>query len=557
MSDLAGALGLGWRPNFSRQSLLDALPLVAICLIPVLLYLPFLAAPFERDEGVYATVAQGLLDGRVPYRDLFDNKPPLVYGWYAFSFILFGEHVVAPRLIASLLLSLTTLSLFGQARMIFPRGVAYLAAGLFALSTGLPFVALHANTEAYMLLPLVTSLAAFTVGLRNSRLRPEGWASARWFLLAGALGGLAMMTKQVAVWNLLALAAVSTWWRWRLGDTGWRMGQPALSLLVGAAVTTAVVAAPFAANGALGDLLYANVLYNWLYVQVPTYGQRLANVANGTLFFVVLAAPLVAAAVAGLFTVMRTKGRPVYIVLIVWAVASVVGVASGGRFFPHYFLQLLPAMAVLAALVIYDRFTNRDIRRIGKPALALALSLVAISLATNAILYLAPGPAEKRVAESVYQQKEWEGSSQALGAYIAERTGPEDSIFNFGREAQIYFYAERRPAVRYFADWPFWWDESTLYETMEALRETKPLYIIDSIQLPLFAEEFERYHPRVFMDFLSENYDYVGKVYFADVYRLKGSGAAPAAPQLWQAFGSPGVAALEFDPLVSQDDPLQ
>src|SRR3990172_13194561 len=154
----------------SRRFWLDHAPLIVLCLLPVLLYLPALASPFERDEGVYATIAQGLLNGQVPYRDLFDNKPPLVYGWYAFSFLLFGESVVAPRIVASLLLSLTTLSLFSQVRMVLPRGVAYAAAGIFAVSTGLPFVALHANTEAYMLLPLVLSLVAFTIGMRHGRL---------------------------------------------------------------------------------------------------------------------------------------------------------------------------------------------------------------------------------------------------------------------------------------------------------------------------------------------------------------------------------------------------
>jgi 4-amino-4-deoxy-L-arabinose transferase-like glycosyltransferase len=161
-----------------------------------------------------------MLDGQVPYRDLFDNKPPLVYGWYALSFLLFGEHVAAPRIVASLLLSITTLALFAQARLLFPRGVAYLAATLFAVSTGVPFLALHANTEAYMLLPLVTSIAAFTVGMNSRRLG--------WFFLAGVLGALAIGTKQVAMWNLVALAVVALTWQWRTEGT--REGLPAASL---------------------------------------------------------------------------------------------------------------------------------------------------------------------------------------------------------------------------------------------------------------------------------------------------------------------------------------
>jgi hypothetical protein len=232
-----GSVVRTWQPNLSRRAVLDNAPLVVLCLVPILLYLPVIVSPFERDEGVYATIAQRLLRGDVPYRDLFDNKPPIVYGWYAFSFLLFGESVVAPRIVAALLLSLTTLAIFGEARLLFSRRAAYFGAGAFALATGLPFVALHANTEAYMLLPLVTSLGAFIIGMRRDRLV--------WFMLAGALGALAVMTKQVAVWNLVALAIMAVAWRWRSGETAWRRITPLLSLLTGGAAIMALIATPF------------------------------------------------------------------------------------------------------------------------------------------------------------------------------------------------------------------------------------------------------------------------------------------------------------------------
>src|SRR2546426_1181291 len=183
MPQALGSFVLSRLPNAVRKAVGDNALLIVLCLLPILFYLPVMVAPFERDEGVYATIAQRLLRGDIPYRDLFDNKPPLIYGWYTFSFLLFGESVVAPRIIAAVLLSCTTLALFGQSTMLFPRRVAYLAAGAFALSTGLPFVALHANTEAYMLLPPVTSLTTFTIGMRRDRL-PS-------FLPGRAPGGLA------------------------------------------------------------------------------------------------------------------------------------------------------------------------------------------------------------------------------------------------------------------------------------------------------------------------------------------------------------------------------
>ena len=501
---------LNWRPDFSRRAILNSLPLVAICLLPVLLYFPFAGSPFERDEGTYATIAQGILDGKVPYRDMFDNKPPLVYGWYALSFLLFGESTTAPRMVAALLLSVTTLALFAQARLLFPRGVAYIAATFFAISTGVPFLALHANTEAYMLLPLVTSIAAFTVGINKERLP--------WFVLAGVLGALAVGTKQVAVWNLVALASVALVWGWRSREQLRDRLAPLATLLAGGVAGALIIVAPFLFNGAFDDFFYANVSYNWLYVGFLTWTDRFLNLGSGMLFVSAAAAPLLVGAAFGLITVLRRTKRPTDYLIVGWAVASAIGVASGGRFFPHYFMHLIPAMAILAAIVIYELISTAENRLASRPAIMFGVMLVAVALATNAVLYLAPRPAERQVAENVYYQKEWEENSRALGLYIKERTGPSETIFNFGREPQVYFYADRRPAAQYFYDWAYQYDEQTLAKTVEVLRLERPAYILDSTLPPLFPPGPR---PQVLKDLLDEDYEYVGRLYFADMYKLK------------------------------------
>src|SRR5207247_9342237 len=120
MAAAFGSVVLAWRPNLGRRALLDNLPLVVLCLIPILLYLPVMVSPLERDEGVYATIAQRLLRGDVPYRDLFDNKPPIVYGWYAFSFLVFGEGVAATRIVTAPTRAFTPLAPFVRRPMLFP-----------------------------------------------------------------------------------------------------------------------------------------------------------------------------------------------------------------------------------------------------------------------------------------------------------------------------------------------------------------------------------------------------------------------------------------------------
>jgi hypothetical protein len=329
-----------------------------------------------------------------------------------------------------------------------------------------------------------------------------------------------MMTKQVAFWNLASLIVVAAALRWKADGFSLRTFRPSACLLAGAAAVVSLVAVPFALTGSLDELFYANVSYNWLYVGVLSYSERLVDFASGTAYVTAVAAPLAGGAVWGFLTLIRRRKQPLDYLIVAWALASVAGVATGGRFFPHYFLHVMPAAAVLTALVIYELATKRRVEPIGRPALAVAAAMVVVSAGTVAVMYLAPRAAEERIAGSVAVQKEWEGNSRHLGEYIASRTGPEDEIFNFGREAGIYFYADRRPAVRYFSDWPFWWDESTLYGTIKALRTAKPVYIIDTAQPPLF-EDYEQYHPEVLMNLFDEEYDYVGRMYSADIYRLK------------------------------------
>lgn len=490
----------------------ELLLLAIIVGLPLALYAPFLGTPFERDEGVYATVAQGLLSGQIPYRDLFDNKPPLVYAWYALSFLVFGEQVFAPRLFAAALLAGAAFVIFLQVRLLFPPRVAYLAAGLFALAMGVPYVALHANTEALMMLPLMASLLAFTLGITGER---PGW-----FALAGALASLALMTKQVAVWNLLVLLIVAPWWRLKQGHSGLQVILPSLWTAGAALTVIAVTLAPFAAWGALDDFFYANVVYNFGYVGLTSYAERIFHVKRALLFalyFVGATAPLVAGSLAGLALTLRKSLSPAHVLAVAWAAASALGVSMGGRFYPHYFLQIVPSLAFFSALAL-DRHLAALPQLPPRPLLAAAGGLVFVALATNGLLWVAPRATEERLSDDVYYQKEWEASSRELAEYIAARTSPDDRILNYGREGQLYFYADRLPATRFFYDWAYGYDPDTLTTTIKDLKADPPSIVIDTVLPPLFKPEDR--DPE--MDaFLLQYYTFTGHVEFADIYSLK------------------------------------
>src|SRR5688572_5222181 len=58
-----------------------------------------LAFSFGRDQGIYATVGEGMMRGQVPYRDLWDFKPPGIFLVYGVAQTLFGKSMLAPRLL--------------------------------------------------------------------------------------------------------------------------------------------------------------------------------------------------------------------------------------------------------------------------------------------------------------------------------------------------------------------------------------------------------------------------------------------------------------------------
>jgi 4-amino-4-deoxy-L-arabinose transferase-like glycosyltransferase len=487
--------------------------LIAVCLLPVLLYLPSLGAPLERDEGAYATVAEGILNDKVPYQDLFDNKPPLVYGWYALSFLTFGENAAAPRLFAAALLSLTVVAVFVYCRMVLPRPAAYVAAAFFGLSTGLPLVSLHANTEAFMLLPLVTSLLAFTVGMRRERLL--------WFVIAGALSGVAIITKQVAVWNLIALAVAGLWWRWSAGSRGWKAFAPSTGVFAGGAAVIAAAGLVFARLGAWDDFVYANISYNYQYVTFLSSAGNAFVLQRSVLswvLFLALAAPLAIGALVGLLRLVKVRRLSWHYPLVLWTLASTLGVATGGRFYPHYFLELMPALSVLTASAVYDYFAARRERTVGVSTVLATTVLLVTSVITVGLIQLAPYASAKFFSMNAYHQKEWEHQIPALAEGITQRTLPDETIFNYGREAQIYHYSDRLPAAPFFYDWAYTYDVKTLEKTIEVLRRAPPRYIVDTVQPPLFKESDRS--PE-FDAFLRERYVLVGREYFADVYRLR------------------------------------
>ncbi len=498
--------------GFLRRARLPAL-LATICAIPILLYVPFLHEPFFRDEGLYAAVAQLTLDGHLPYRDAFEAKPPLIFGWYALSFLIFGQNVWAPRLIAAVLVSLTTLLVYVQGRLLFSGREALLAAFAFALSIGVARFQTNASSEYFMLLPLVAGLVTFTLGHKTGRLP--------WFLLSGVLNGLAIMTKEVSAFNLGFLVLWTLYPAWRRSELDRHHLASVALLLGGCGLAVALTIAPFLVLGAFGDLWDGAVVFTLQYTGDRTVGERVGAVVVGAgVFAFIYAGPWIALSLLGfVYVVRRSEDRWGYL-MAGWWVAGVISLAFVGRLFAHYYVHMLPALSLMVPLGVRFLRSRWQVAPARAGALLFIIGVLVIgAIGLNGQVYLHDSVDGRHLSKFPGDSRSlWEIQSPALARYVADNTSPDDTIYNLGVQSELYFYADRRSPTRYLYDLAFPADESNIEHALQELNEDMPTFVIDSARYEIRSDSYDR---SGFDQFLADRYEYLGKMYYADVYRLR------------------------------------
>ena len=428
------------------QTILLAASLV---LIVTAIRLPLLPIPLERDEGEYAYIAWRLGYNELPYRDWVDQKPPGVFYVYRLALSLPFEAVRAIHFVGLLFSAASVCALFFLGLQFIDRFWAFLGAALFALLSLDPLVqGTAANTELFMLCPLILSLIAFFAATAKTKPR------VLFIVLAGALTGIAVMFKQVAVVNWFLLAGLypvfaprEKRWRGAVSFIAWS----AMGLLT----VLALVVLYFWRRGGLTEFVDNVFTHNLEYIGSIGASARL-EYCWGTLTTLARTQAVVwVFAAAGLMVLFMTGRAKWFLFTAGWLLTSAIGVSASGYFFPHYFQQLLPALA-LAAAAGAGWFAAMPVWKIIPTwARRTALSLL---LAVLPGITLWPFLFKYMPAESV--RKIYPGDFFAEMPQFARRletlTPPDKRVFVFGAEPELLFYARRASATRYIFLFPLY-----------------------------------------------------------------------------------------------------
>jgi 4-amino-4-deoxy-L-arabinose transferase-like glycosyltransferase len=436
-------------PAVQRRDL-ARLFLVLLALTFVLRLPAFFVPVFNSDETFLATQAHVIQQGGQLYEEATDRKPPLVPYVYAGTFAFFGTTALwSVRLVAMLAVAFTALLLAIEARRRWGRGAGWIAGILFVLAmvAFAPQDGQAANFEVFML-PSMTAAVLFAR-------RGRGVA-------AGVAVAFATLAKQTGAATLLPVLYLLARARGKRG-----VGQVALGFMVPTAIVALVVGP--------GQLFYWAVLGNGSYLGVHALS------ASVWLMFLAMSSGWMACNLPLWWRLpqswrdrrARALDGDTNTDLWLWLASAVISVAVGLRFFGHYYMQLVPPLALLSA----GALASASRRAVAATVVTAALFASAYSAAGYFLHPFGPEP-----------------SYESVSRYLATTAHPNDPIFVWGSVPEIYWASGKLPATKFLTT-------SFLTGNYPGRRQDEPT--IDATTKQAWADFYEdlaKNPPRYFVD---------------------------------------------------------
>jgi hypothetical protein len=457
--------------------------------------------PLETDECNYALVGARLLAGDRLYVNVWDHQPPGVFMLFGGVIALFGHAPIVFRCLAMAFSLASLLFVFAILRRIAGRSAALLGAMLFAIVSSDPGTGGEGCNREIFMNTLI--LAAWYFALRSRGwhgqsqpghesvagidnpappLEKGGLSAKHPPLTKGGLGGGVIAGFAIAFATLLKTNVAVHWVFlavWLAYDAARsvertkmvrRIVTTLIAFSLGPILIWAGTFAYFAATDRLHEFLDAAFLFNLGYTDVREpflmrFWRFFAPPRHPFIFESALPLWLLSIPAAAWllfrFATHRDKNSSAVFLLLA---ASYVATCLPGRFWPHYYYLMIPAVVLAVATALGslaacapprgepppNRQSTIVNRQLARPRLVPALAALQVLIVGSVLYleyhhYLSQPPLSITIKR--YNTRDFWGRAQ--GENVARVTKPGDTVFVYGNDASIYYYSKRKCASRY------------------------------------------------------------------------------------------------------------
>ncbi len=458
--------------------------LIGVLAVVTLAALPVLTYPLGRDQGEFATIGRGILNGRVPYVDLWNPKPPAVFYVYALAMRLFGQTSEALRLIDLLIVPPIAASLYWLGRRLGGWRVGLWAAFLFGVFYFSETFWTLTQNDGIVLLPMALAMVCAFKAADGGR------GAAAWALIAGGLCAWALWFKYPFV--LFTAAVVIAYLLWRRAEPVQSL-QPKViaALFAGVLLVGGGGVLALASMGALEALIESARVtseYTALGFNAADFGAALETAlgfrwSHWGLLFVLAAVWWIASRLPAAESAANPRA---WAAVWVWALAGLLIMLVQAKAYDYHWLPMLPPLALLGADSL-ERLM-RGVARGGHAADGLRLLLGAglvVALAAGvwgkALPYLS-GQETQSEYYARFQAGEFVADeSLAVASYLRERVAPGDSLTIWGFRPEVYYLSRLNPATRFIFQFPLvgtWYPPEWKEEHVDVLWAAMPPYAL-------------------------------------------------------------------------------
>lgn len=468
--------------------------LLLLLLLVILLRLPSLAEPYwYGDEAIYLTIGNALRHGQRLYAQIVDHKTPLIYYFAMVPNQLWFRMVMFGWMLA------TTVFFYRIARKLLKNPTwAWISTLLFVLLTN--WSSLEGNIpngELFVMgfilaaLDMLTHTRYFTNFIHQEN-QPLRRRDSVWLLAAGVVSSGGILTKVPGLFDVAAMGSLFIW-QVLLGIVPRLSRRPGrhphwLTYLQGGLIMLTGILIPIVGSvvyywlrGSLDAYLQFGLLYNFHYA--GNWSPPLPADWLQPLFTLPGKAILLLVGGLGLTVgVFRWPQQRTAWWLSWWLWLALFAALLSNRPYPHYFLQLVPPLALVVTALVQPKQTWLARTWLGLPVVLATLALLLLQFRLYPFvpyyrnyLKLTLG----QMSEAAYARS-FNGlvpQNETVAQVIVHNSSPDDTLFIWGTNPMLYALTKRVPANRFTVAFHIH-DLGVYDETLQEIRAYEPTYIV-------------------------------------------------------------------------------